>query len=62
MSTLVYIDIETLPGDTPPQVEELNAQDYLVMQGTHPKNLKDEAKIDLWYVNKQEQLEQKIQR
>ena len=59
MSTLVYIDIETLPGDTAPDLQELNAQDYLAVHVTHPKNLKDEAKIDLWYVNKQEQLNQK---
>lgn len=59
MSTLIHIDIETIPGDTPPDMEELHAVDYLVSQGAHPKNLKNEAKIDLWYVNKQAQLEQK---
>ena len=59
MSTLVYIDIETLPGDNAPDLQELNAIDYIVSQGAHPKNLKDQTKIDLWYVNKQEQLSQK---
>ena len=59
MSTLVYIDIETLPGDTAPDLQELNAEDYLVTQGSHAKNLKDEVKINAWYLNKQEQLSQK---
>ena len=59
MSTLIHIDIETIPSDTPPIIEELEPVDYLVSQGSHPKNLKDQTKIDLWYVNKQEQLEQK---
>lgn len=59
MSTLIHIDIETIPSDTPPNMTELEPVDYLVSQGSHPKNLKDQTKIDLWYVNKQEQLEQK---
>ena len=56
MSTLLYIDIETIPGPTPPAMQELNAQDYLVKEGSHPSNYKDEAKINAWYERKSAEL------
>jgi hypothetical protein len=46
---LLTVDIETIPGANPPDIQELNPDNYLVIQGSHPKNYKDEDKIAQWY-------------
>lgn len=48
MSTLVYIDIETLPGDTPPEIEAVNLEDYPI--GNCPKYGGDLKKQKEWEV------------
>ena len=46
MSTKLFIDIETIPGDTPPDMETLNPNDYLV--GTPPKYGGDKERQEAW--------------
>lgn len=53
------VDIETIPGPTPPDMQELNPEDYLVKEGSHPKSWKDEDKIKDWYTKKGQDLNQK---
>ena len=48
MSTLVYIDIETLPGDTAPEIEAVNLEDYAI--GNCPKYGGDLKKQKQWEV------------
>jgi DNA polymerase elongation subunit (family B) len=49
---LLTVDIETIPGANPPELEVIRPEDYIAKEGTHPKNLKDVEKIKAWYIKK----------
>ena len=46
---LLTVDIETIPGANPPEMQELDPNKYVVFEDSHPRNYKDVQKIKDWH-------------